>query len=150
MRRETVDGKVRETRTDHMDTSALRLPAAALDWQVDAEIGEKARGIYKARLYSARLAATGTIAVPARATLEDGRSTYKWGTPRLVLGVSDPLGIRAAPVARNVNALTSRCARGACTRASNRVGVALLPTLPGCVGSGAPASRPAWRPPPSK
>jgi inner membrane protein len=97
VRRETVDGKVRETRSDQMETSALRLPAAALDWQVDADISEKARGIYKARLYSARLAATGTIAIPARATLEDGRSTYKWSTPRLVLGVSDPLGIRAAP-----------------------------------------------------
>lgn len=50
-----------------------------------------------ARLYSAHLAATGTIALPARAALEDGTSRYKWGTPRLVLGVSDPLGIRAAP-----------------------------------------------------
>jgi inner membrane protein len=92
-----VDGKESETRTEQVQTSALRLPASTLDWQVDADIGEKARGIYKARLYSARLAATGTIAIPARATLEDGASRYKWGTPRLVLGISDPLGIRAAP-----------------------------------------------------
>jgi inner membrane protein len=34
--------------------------------------------------------------VPPRARHEDGTSRYKWGTPRLVLGVSDPLGIRAA------------------------------------------------------
>src|SRR3954469_18746112 len=67
-----VDGKQSETRTEQLQTSALRLPAASLDWQVDADIGEKARGIYKARLYSARLAATGTIAIPARTTLEDG------------------------------------------------------------------------------
>jgi len=97
VKRDTVDGKVRETRTEHMEAQVLRLPAAAVDWQVDADIGEKARGIYKARLYTARLAATGTIALPARATHEDGTSRYKWGTPRLVLGVSDPLGIRAAP-----------------------------------------------------
>src|SRR5262249_48893709 len=96
-KRDTVDGKVREIRTEQMESQVLRLPATAIDWQVDADIGEKARGIYKARLYTARLAATGTIAIPARATLEDGTSRYTWGTPRLVLGVADPLGIRAAP-----------------------------------------------------
>lgn len=75
----------------------LRLPASSLQWTVDAGIGEKARGIYKARLYSAKLRAAGAFSVPARASLEDGTSRYRWGTPRLVLGVSDPLGIRAAP-----------------------------------------------------
>jgi inner membrane protein len=97
VKRDTVDGKARETRTEYMEAQVLRFPAATLDWQVDADIGEKARGIYKARLCTARLAATGSIAIPARATLEDGTSRYKWGTPRLVLGVADPLGIRAAP-----------------------------------------------------
>ena len=97
VKKNTVDGKQTETRTEHMEAQVLRYPATAIDWQVDADIGEKARGIYKARLYTARLAATGTIAIPARATLEDGTSRYKWGTPRLVLGVADPLGIRAAP-----------------------------------------------------
>ena len=100
VKRDTVEGKQRETRTEHMESQVLRFPATALDWQVDADIGEKARGIYKARLYSARLAGTGTIAVPARAALEDGASRYKWGTPRLVLGVADPLGIRAAPAVK--------------------------------------------------
>jgi inner membrane protein len=97
VKRNTVDGKQTETRTEHMESQVLRLPAAVIDWQVDADIGEKARGIYKARLYTARLAATGSIAVPLRATLEDGTSRYKWGTPRLVLGIADALGIRAAP-----------------------------------------------------
>jgi inner membrane protein len=97
VRRNTVDGKQTETRTEHMEAQVLRFPATAIDWQVDADIGEKARGIYKARLYTARLAATGTIAIAARATLEDGTSRYKWGTPRLIVGISDPLGIRAAP-----------------------------------------------------
>ncbi|TAK85815.1 MAG: cell envelope integrity protein CreD [Betaproteobacteria bacterium] len=97
VKRDTVDGKARETRTERMEWQVLRLPAAALDWTVDADIGEKARGIYRARLYTARLAATGSIAIPGRGGLEDGTSRYKWGTPRLVLGVSDALGIRAAP-----------------------------------------------------
>jgi len=52
------------------------MPGASVDWTVDADIGERARGIYKARLYTARASTSGTVAV---------------------LGVSDALGIRAAP-----------------------------------------------------
>lgn len=95
--RETVNGKRVEKRREHKSHDVLRLPASSLQWTVDAGIGEKARGIYKARLYSAKLRAAGAFSVPARASLEDGTSRYRWGTPRLVLGVSDPLGIRAAP-----------------------------------------------------
>src|SRR5919106_3223591 len=96
VRRESVDGKLREVRNERSESRVLRLQAARVDWTIDAEIGEKAYGIYKARLYSARLRAQGSIDVPARARFEDGTSRYKWGTPRLVLGVSDPLGIRSA------------------------------------------------------
>jgi inner membrane protein len=93
---ETVDGKLREIRTARSESRMLRVPAASVDWTMDADIGEKARGIYKARLYTARLRVQGTIEAPAQTHFEDGRSRYKWGTPRLVVGVSDPLGIRAA------------------------------------------------------
>ena len=96
IRRETVDGKLREVRNERFESKALRLPAAAVEWSIDADISEKAYGIYKARLYTARLRAQGSIEVPARARFEDGTSRYKWGAPRLVLGISDPLGIRAA------------------------------------------------------
>lgn len=97
VRRETVDGKLREIRNDRRESQVLRLPASSIEWTVSTAISEKARGIYKARLYNARLRAHGAIAVPARAGLEDGVSRYQWGAPRLVLGISDPLGIRAAP-----------------------------------------------------
>jgi len=97
VKRETVDGKLREIRTEHSESQVVRLPAASVGWTVDAEISEKARGIYKARLYSARLHAQGSVDVPARGRFEDGTSRYKWDAPRLVLGISDPLGIRAAP-----------------------------------------------------
>jgi inner membrane protein len=96
IRRETIDGKLREIRNERSESRVLRLPAAGIQWTVDAEISEKVRGIYRARLYAARLRAQGSIEVPVRATFEDGTSRYKWGTARLVLGVSDPLGIRAA------------------------------------------------------
>jgi len=96
IKREMVDGKLREVRNERSESRVLRVPAASVDWTVDAEISEKARGIYKARLYTAKLHAQGSIDVPARASFEDGTSRYKWGTPRLVLGISDPLGIRGA------------------------------------------------------
>jgi inner membrane protein len=97
VKQETVDGKPRETRTEHVESQVVRLPVAGVDWTLGADITEKHRGIYKARLYTARLAASGSFTVPARSSYEDGTSRYKWGTPRLVLGVSDAAGIRAAP-----------------------------------------------------
>ena len=97
VKRQTIDGKLHETRNEYSESKVLHVPATTIEWTVDAELSEKARGIYKARLYSARLSATGAIDVPARASHEDGGSRYKWGTPKFVLGIADPLGIRAAP-----------------------------------------------------
>jgi inner membrane protein len=93
--RETVDGKPRERRTEHSESRVLRLPADAVDWRIGAEVSEKARGIYKARLYSARAEARGRFSVPANFGLSDSGGRIKWGTPRLVLGVSDAGGIRS-------------------------------------------------------
>ena len=94
--REVVDGKSRERRTERSESQVVRLPAEEVAWAVAADIGEKARGIYKARLYGAKLEAQGTVKLPARASLEDGKSRYKWSAPRLVVGIDDPHGIRAA------------------------------------------------------
>jgi inner membrane protein len=97
VKQETVEGKLRETRIERKESRFLHLPAQSVEWSVAADISEKARGIYKARLYSAAVQARGTIPIPGRGGLEDGTSRYKWGSPRLVLGIADPLGIRAAP-----------------------------------------------------
>ena len=96
VKRDMLDGKLREVRTERSESQVVRLPVADAAWTINADIGEKARGIYKARLYSAKLEVQGTIELPARARFEDGTSRYKWGAPRLILGISDPLGIRAA------------------------------------------------------
>ena len=100
IKRETVDGKLRETRTEQRELQVLRLPASSISWTVDTALSEKARGIYKARLYSAHITASGMIDVPARASSEDGTSRYRWYNPKLVVGISDPLGIRAARAVR--------------------------------------------------
>jgi len=97
VKRQTIDGKLHETTNSYSESKIVTVPAASIEWTVDAELSEKARGIYKARLYSARLSASGSIDLPSRASREDGASRYKWGTPKLVLGIADPLGIRAAP-----------------------------------------------------
>ena len=92
---ETIDGRPRERRTERTDSRVLRLPAYAVDWRIGAEISEKARGIYKARLYSASAEARGRFSVPAQFGLTEPAERIKWGTPRLVVGVTDPGGIRS-------------------------------------------------------
>jgi inner membrane protein len=99
VKRETVDGRQRETRVERKEAQVLRVPAAAVEWTIVVDVTEKSRSLYKARLYSAKLEARGTLSVPATAAQEDGTSRYKWGSPRLVLGISDPHGIRAAGTA---------------------------------------------------
>ncbi|MDH3321092.1 MAG: cell envelope integrity protein CreD [Betaproteobacteria bacterium] len=92
---ETIDGRPRERRTERTESRLLRLPADSVDWRIGAKVSEKARGIYKARLYSASAEARGRFNLPARFGLNDSASRIKWGTPRLVVGVSDPGGIRS-------------------------------------------------------
>src|SRR2546421_5128905 len=84
VKRETVDGRLRETRTEHREAQVLRVPAASVEWTVDASLSEKARGIYKARLYAAHITASGTMEIPSRASAEDGTSRYRWYSPKLV------------------------------------------------------------------
>jgi inner membrane protein len=93
---ETIDGKPRERRTEHTESLLVRLPAEDVQWRIGAEVSEKAYGIYKARLYSAAAEARGRFVLPARFGLPADTPTtrLKLGTPRLVLGVSDPHGIR--------------------------------------------------------
>lgn len=96
VKRETIAGKLNETSVEHKGGDVIYVPATSVEWTVDADITEKARGIYKARLYGAKLSAQGTIEPPLRADYEQPGRRYKWGTPRLVVGVSDPGGIRGA------------------------------------------------------
>jgi len=93
--REVVDGTSKERRTERTEALVLRLPVDSVNWSIAAATSEKARGIYKARLYTARIRAQGRITVPERYGLPETASRIKWGTPRLVLGIADPRGIRS-------------------------------------------------------
>jgi inner membrane protein len=54
----------------------------------------KRRGIYRARLYSGTLELRGRFVVPAEHRVFSGGPEYEWGRARLVIGVSDPRGLR--------------------------------------------------------
>jgi inner membrane protein len=95
-KREVVDGKQLESRVERSERAVLRLRADGVRWTIAAAVTEKARGIHKARLYNAKVEAHGWIWVPSRLGLEPAPgSSYRWGAPRLIVGVSDPKGIRA-------------------------------------------------------
>lgn len=80
----------------HTASQVFHAPIESVSWSVSANISEKARGIYKTRVYNATFEAHGTLKLPARSSLEDGKSKYRWGTPRLAIGIHDPRGFRAA------------------------------------------------------
>src|SRR5512139_4260763 len=55
IQRDTVDGKERVRRIERSESRVARIPVETLNWQVEAATSEKSRGIYKARLYVARI-----------------------------------------------------------------------------------------------
>jgi inner membrane protein len=92
--REVVDGSARERRTERSEVGIARLAAESVEWTVEAAASEKARGIYKARLYSARIRARGQLALAEPFAVAGKAGQFQWGVPRLVLGISDPRGLR--------------------------------------------------------
>ncbi|HEX5094352.1 MAG TPA: cell envelope integrity protein CreD [Burkholderiales bacterium] len=100
--REVVDGRERERRTEQTSAETLCLPAETVDWAIDARVSEKARGIYHARLYVATAVVRGRFRLPADFGLPATRDRIDWGTPRLVLDIADPGGIRGvSPLSAN-------------------------------------------------
>jgi inner membrane protein len=92
--RETLDGKEREKRVERIEHLVKRIPAESLEWTIDADVSEKARGIYKARLYGVKAQASGRFTLPPRLGIAEDERTRVFA-PRLVFGIADPRGIRA-------------------------------------------------------
>jgi len=95
IQRDTVDGKERVRRIERSESLVARIPVETLDWQVEAATSEKSRGIYRARLYVARIHAQGTLAIPANLGVAELDARIRWGKPRFALGVADPRGLRS-------------------------------------------------------
>ena len=92
--REVKDGRPYEVRTERSEVGMLRFPLDQLDWSGKIATTEKARGIHKARLYSADLQAQGRVTIPARFGITDAQSRYEFGEARMALGIADPRGLR--------------------------------------------------------
>jgi inner membrane protein len=92
---ETIDGREREKRTERVEHHVRRITMDSVDWTFDAAVTEKARGIYKARLYGLQAQVQGRISVPAGFGIAESGGQVRIGTPLLVFGVADPRGIRS-------------------------------------------------------
>src|SRR5262249_8334614 len=80
--RATVDGKEREKRVERTAHRVRGIAADGIDWTLDADVSEKARGLYKARLYAMRAQAQGRFSVPPNFGIGDS-GLIRVGTPRL-------------------------------------------------------------------
>lgn len=71
----------------------LRLLPQRFDLSGQLTTQERQRGIYRARIFDAASRITGRFDVPAHFGVESDLQAYKFGAPRLVLGISDIRGI---------------------------------------------------------
>ena len=92
--RQTLTGPYLAVPYEGGRSKVLRLPVESVSWEISARVSQKARGIYTARLYTVTAMAHGRLRVPANFGLADSGATIKWGVPRLVVGITDPGGIR--------------------------------------------------------
>ncbi len=94
-----VDEKTKKTTMvpDYTNGQAHFLPEVlAIKTRAGTEV--RHRGIYDALLYNAQQAITGSFAVPANFGLATAPNvTYEWYEPYVLIGISDPRGIRGTP-----------------------------------------------------
>lgn len=95
----------------------LRLLPATMDLAGQLDTDERQRGIYKARIFNADAKLAGRFDIPANYGVGNDAGSYSFGTPHLVLGISDIRGIG--------NALTLR-ANGATVAFQPGTGTAVL------------------------
>jgi inner membrane protein len=75
------------------ESGELRLLPATLDVGGRLETEERRRGIYRARIFNADLKLQGRFDIPANYGVETDAASYSFGSPHLVLGISDIRGI---------------------------------------------------------
>jgi len=74
-------------------TGELRLLPATLDVAARLQTDERRRGIYKARIFNADARLQGRFAIAAGYGVGADVASYRFGSPHLVLGISDVRGI---------------------------------------------------------
>lgn len=84
------------TLTEHLEDEQLVLLPERLDASAPLALETRYRGIYEVPLYRNALAMTGRFVIPANAAPARG-AIESWGAAQLLVGVSDPRGMREAP-----------------------------------------------------
>lgn len=89
-------GRSHSTRRERLRKGWVALLPEALEIDGALRLQTKRRGIYRARLYSGQLELRGHFVVPPGHRIHRSGPEYEWGRARLVVGVSDPRGLREA------------------------------------------------------
>lgn len=90
---EQLDASRRPYQVTHEVEGELRLLPATFDVSGNLATQERQRGIYRARVFDARASLSGRFDVPADFGVTADVQSYRFGQPRLVLGISDIRGI---------------------------------------------------------
>jgi inner membrane protein len=90
---EQLDAAHRPYQVTHEVEGELRLLPATFDVRGNLTTQERQRGIYRARVFDARTSLSGRFEVPANFGVTADVQSYRFGQPRLVLGISDIRGI---------------------------------------------------------
>lgn len=90
---EQLDAARRPYQVTHEVEGELRLLPATFDVGGNLATQERQRGIYRARVFDAKTKLAGHFDVPAHFGVMADVQSYRFGQPRLVLGISDIRGI---------------------------------------------------------
>jgi inner membrane protein len=75
------------------ESGELRLLPATMDVAGELQTEERRRGIYRARIFNADLQVQGRFDIPVNYGVENDAASYSFGSPHMVLGISDIRGI---------------------------------------------------------
>jgi inner membrane protein len=89
LQEERVDASQKLVTVTREVAGELRLLPATMDVGGRLETEERKRGIYKARIYSADAQLQGRFDIPANFGITTDVASYTFGSPHLVLGISD-------------------------------------------------------------
>jgi len=87
-------GRTHSTRRERIRKGWVALLPERLDIDGVLRLQTKRRGIYRARLYTGQLELRGRFLVPPEHRIHKSGPEYEWGRARLVVGLSDPRGLR--------------------------------------------------------
>ncbi len=87
-------GRTRSVRNERISKGWIALLPETLAIDGAIHLQTKQRGIYSARLYTGQLELRGRFVIPPEHRIHRSGSEYEWGSAVLVVGITDPRGVR--------------------------------------------------------